>query len=195
MAASIALLPEDLQGMFWANIGLIGGNTAMPGFRDRLYVPPHRAVPAHGALVAATAAATPLIPPSRRHIESSVPTPRPPSVRGLRLFRIQCPPHPTDAMAAHALTGLSSCARSRQSSARCACTPQQSTSPPISQIHVPDSHPCILGLVVRAFGLAHARTPAVVRPGARVRARLPHRSCGPPSFLVLHANGPSEIGN
>ncbi|TFK90533.1 actin-like protein Arp6 [Polyporus arcularius HHB13444] len=36
VAASIALLPEDLQGMFWANIGLIGGNTAMPGFRNRL---------------------------------------------------------------------------------------------------------------------------------------------------------------
>ncbi|PIL22707.1 hypothetical protein GSI_15400 [Ganoderma sinense ZZ0214-1] len=36
VAASIALLPEDLQGMFWANIGLIGGNTAMPGFRQRL---------------------------------------------------------------------------------------------------------------------------------------------------------------
>ncbi|EJF63272.1 actin-like protein ARP6 [Dichomitus squalens LYAD-421 SS1] len=36
VAASIALLPDDLQGMFWANIGLIGGNTAMPGFRNRL---------------------------------------------------------------------------------------------------------------------------------------------------------------
>ncbi|KAI0754785.1 actin-like protein Arp6 [Daedaleopsis nitida] len=36
VAASIALLPKDLQGMFWANIGLIGGNTAMPGFRNRL---------------------------------------------------------------------------------------------------------------------------------------------------------------
>ncbi|RPD77652.1 actin-like protein Arp6 [Lentinus tigrinus ALCF2SS1-7] len=36
VAASIALLPEDLQGMFWANIGLVGGNTAMPGFRNRL---------------------------------------------------------------------------------------------------------------------------------------------------------------
>ncbi|KAI0667701.1 actin-like protein Arp6 [Trametes maxima] len=36
VAASIALLPEDLQGMFWANIGLIGGNTALPGFRQRL---------------------------------------------------------------------------------------------------------------------------------------------------------------
>ncbi|KAI0770071.1 actin-like protein Arp6 [Fomes fomentarius] len=36
VAASIALLPEDLQGMFWANIGLIGGNTALPGFRNRL---------------------------------------------------------------------------------------------------------------------------------------------------------------
>ncbi|KAI0657259.1 actin-like protein Arp6 [Cubamyces menziesii] len=36
VAASISLLPEDLQGMFWANIGLIGGNTALPGFRQRL---------------------------------------------------------------------------------------------------------------------------------------------------------------
>jgi actin-related protein len=24
--------------MFWANIGLIGGNTKFPGFRTRLYV-------------------------------------------------------------------------------------------------------------------------------------------------------------
>ena len=38
VAASIALLPEDMQGLFWANIGLIGGNTAMPGFRQRLCV-------------------------------------------------------------------------------------------------------------------------------------------------------------
>ncbi|KAI0335723.1 actin-like protein Arp6 [Cubamyces sp. BRFM 1775] len=36
VAASISLLPDDLQGMFWANIGLIGGNTALPGFRQRL---------------------------------------------------------------------------------------------------------------------------------------------------------------
>jgi actin-related protein len=36
IAAVIACLPEDLQGMFWANIGLIGGNTKMPGFRQRL---------------------------------------------------------------------------------------------------------------------------------------------------------------
>ncbi|KII90669.1 hypothetical protein PLICRDRAFT_174052 [Plicaturopsis crispa FD-325 SS-3] len=36
VAASIAALPDDLRGMFWANIGLIGGNTKMPGFRDRL---------------------------------------------------------------------------------------------------------------------------------------------------------------
>ncbi|KAI0372330.1 actin-like protein Arp6 [Pilatotrama ljubarskyi] len=36
VAACISLLPEDLQGMFWANIGLIGGNTALPGFRQRL---------------------------------------------------------------------------------------------------------------------------------------------------------------
>ncbi|KAK0187703.1 actin-like protein ARP6 [Armillaria mellea] len=36
IAASIALLPEDLQPMFWANITLIGGNTKLPGFRERL---------------------------------------------------------------------------------------------------------------------------------------------------------------
>jgi actin-related protein 6 len=36
IAASIALLPDDLQGMFWANIGLIGGTTSLPGFRQRL---------------------------------------------------------------------------------------------------------------------------------------------------------------
>ncbi|KAK0487808.1 actin-like protein ARP6 [Armillaria novae-zelandiae] len=36
VAASIALLPQDLQPMFWANITLIGGNTNLPGFRDRL---------------------------------------------------------------------------------------------------------------------------------------------------------------
>ncbi|KAN0074661.1 Actin family [Tylopilus felleus] len=36
IAASIALLPEDLQGMFWANIGVIGGNTKFSGFHERL---------------------------------------------------------------------------------------------------------------------------------------------------------------
>ncbi|KAH9924346.1 actin-like protein Arp6 [Epithele typhae] len=36
VASSIALLPEDLQGLFWANIALVGGNTALPGFRNRL---------------------------------------------------------------------------------------------------------------------------------------------------------------
>lgn len=36
VANSIALLPEDLQGMFWAHIGLVGGNTRVPGFRERL---------------------------------------------------------------------------------------------------------------------------------------------------------------
>ncbi|KAK7462277.1 Actin-related protein 6 [Stygiomarasmius scandens] len=36
IAVSISLLPEDLQGMFWANIGLIGGNCKFPGFRKRL---------------------------------------------------------------------------------------------------------------------------------------------------------------
>lgn len=38
IAASIALLPDDLQGMFWANIGLTGGTTKFPGFYERLYV-------------------------------------------------------------------------------------------------------------------------------------------------------------
>ncbi|KAH9991239.1 actin-like protein Arp6 [Russula vinacea] len=33
---SINLLPEDLHGMFWANIGLIGGSTMFPGFVARL---------------------------------------------------------------------------------------------------------------------------------------------------------------
>jgi len=37
IAASIALLPEDLQGLFWANIGVIGGNTQFSGFHQRLY--------------------------------------------------------------------------------------------------------------------------------------------------------------
>ncbi|KZT23398.1 actin-related protein Arp6 [Neolentinus lepideus HHB14362 ss-1] len=36
IAYSISLLPNDVQGMFWANIGLIGGTTKIPGFRDRL---------------------------------------------------------------------------------------------------------------------------------------------------------------
>ncbi|CAL1712194.1 unnamed protein product [Somion occarium] len=36
IAHSISLLPEDLQGMFWANIGLIGGSSKFPGFRERL---------------------------------------------------------------------------------------------------------------------------------------------------------------
>lgn len=38
IAHSISLLPEELQGMFWGNIGLIGGNTKFPGFVPRLYV-------------------------------------------------------------------------------------------------------------------------------------------------------------
>ncbi|KAJ7173813.1 actin-related protein Arp6 [Mycena filopes] len=36
IATSISLLPDDIQGMFWANIGLIGGNTKLPDFRRRL---------------------------------------------------------------------------------------------------------------------------------------------------------------
>jgi len=38
VAYVISLLPEDLHEMFWANIGLIGGNTNLPGFRARLSV-------------------------------------------------------------------------------------------------------------------------------------------------------------
>jgi len=36
VAQSINALPDDLRGMFWANIGLIGGNTKFPGFAQRL---------------------------------------------------------------------------------------------------------------------------------------------------------------
>ncbi|KAK2463382.1 hypothetical protein APHAL10511_004608 [Amanita phalloides] len=36
VALSIGLLSEELQGLFWANIGLIGGNTKFPNFRQRL---------------------------------------------------------------------------------------------------------------------------------------------------------------
>jgi len=33
---SISLLPEELQGMFWGNIGLIGGSAKFPGLVPRL---------------------------------------------------------------------------------------------------------------------------------------------------------------
>ncbi|KAI0344472.1 actin-related protein Arp6 [Trametopsis cervina] len=36
IAHSISLLPEELRGLFWANIGLIGGTTKFPSFRERL---------------------------------------------------------------------------------------------------------------------------------------------------------------
>ncbi|KAG8928772.1 Actin- protein 6 [Tulasnella sp. 418] len=36
IAHSISSLPQDLQGMFWANIGLIGGNVMFPGLDIRL---------------------------------------------------------------------------------------------------------------------------------------------------------------
>lgn len=38
VAYVISLLPEDLHEMFWANIGLIGGNAKLPGFHARLSV-------------------------------------------------------------------------------------------------------------------------------------------------------------
>ncbi|KAF9518687.1 hypothetical protein BS47DRAFT_1416435 [Hydnum rufescens UP504] len=36
IANSISSLPEELQGMFWGNIGLVGGNFNIPGIVDRL---------------------------------------------------------------------------------------------------------------------------------------------------------------
>ena len=36
VAASISKLPQEVQGLFWANITLIGGNANFPGFQDRL---------------------------------------------------------------------------------------------------------------------------------------------------------------
>lgn len=33
---SIEALPEELRGMFWANIVCVGGNAAFPGFGARL---------------------------------------------------------------------------------------------------------------------------------------------------------------
>lgn len=36
IAASIAAVPTELQGMFWAHIGLIGGNMMFPGIERRL---------------------------------------------------------------------------------------------------------------------------------------------------------------
>ena len=36
VAHVISLLPEEVRCMFWANIGLTGGSTKFPGFRDRL---------------------------------------------------------------------------------------------------------------------------------------------------------------
>lgn len=38
IAHSISLLPEELHGMFWGNIGLIGGSTKFPGLVPRLCV-------------------------------------------------------------------------------------------------------------------------------------------------------------
>jgi actin-related protein 6 len=36
VAASVASLPEDIQGLFWGNIICVGGNATMPGFHERL---------------------------------------------------------------------------------------------------------------------------------------------------------------
>ncbi|KAL1673978.1 actin-domain-containing protein [Schizophyllum commune] len=45
VASSIAALPDDLQGMFWANIGLVGGSTRFRGFRERLMLELERLAP------------------------------------------------------------------------------------------------------------------------------------------------------
>ncbi|KAJ4481897.1 actin-like protein ARP6 [Lentinula aciculospora] len=47
IAESIACLPEDLQPMFWENIGLIGGNARLPGFRKRLLLELRSLAPMH----------------------------------------------------------------------------------------------------------------------------------------------------
>lgn len=36
VAACIALLPNELQGLFWSNIVCVGGNVAFEGFAERL---------------------------------------------------------------------------------------------------------------------------------------------------------------
>jgi len=36
IADAITSLPESLQGLFWANVTLVGGNTLLPGFTERL---------------------------------------------------------------------------------------------------------------------------------------------------------------
>ncbi|KAI0263934.1 actin family [Gloeopeniophorella convolvens] len=36
VAQAVAALPADLHGLFWANIGLVGGSTRFPGFAARL---------------------------------------------------------------------------------------------------------------------------------------------------------------
>jgi len=51
IAAVVSLLPDDLQGMFWANIGLIGGTTKFPGFHERLMQELRPLVPAEWDVV------------------------------------------------------------------------------------------------------------------------------------------------
>lgn len=36
IASSIEAMPEELRGLFWANVVAVGGNTAFPGFGNRL---------------------------------------------------------------------------------------------------------------------------------------------------------------
>jgi len=51
IAESVSLLPDDLQGIFWANIGLIGGTTKFPGFDKRLIQELRPLVPAEWDVV------------------------------------------------------------------------------------------------------------------------------------------------
>ena len=36
IASAILKLPEELQGLYWANITVVGGTANLPGFVDRL---------------------------------------------------------------------------------------------------------------------------------------------------------------
>jgi actin-related protein 6 len=38
VADAIESLPAEVRGLFWSNIGLVGGNTIIPGFDERLLV-------------------------------------------------------------------------------------------------------------------------------------------------------------
>ncbi|KJA23273.1 hypothetical protein HYPSUDRAFT_138004 [Hypholoma sublateritium FD-334 SS-4] len=59
IAHAISCLPADIQGMFWANIGLIGGCAKFAGFRARLQAELQSLAP-HGTAVRLTECAEPI---------------------------------------------------------------------------------------------------------------------------------------